>query len=232
MAAADVALAHPWTLWETGETLEGKPVETPVGEVSTVCEWWRLWLNYPTPSMLLTDGQAHYCVSRPKIEPDGEAREDLLVTTLSFFREGVLPRWEDPIAGSGGQLRFRGRFGGKALDAMWKVSCQAACGGVLGDVLGVRVVDHCSLTTRRFALELWLAAGPEGGQLGEEELRAGEDELCRGVWSVGARWRSALEGSFRRDSVQTLSGDDAFIPPLLWRPHGASWAFFSARTAE
>lgn len=79
--------------------------------------------------------------------------------SLSLFREGVKPEWEDPLNAAGGEVLFRSDKL-ELVNQMWYELVLAVVGQVIpmsegGEILGVRVLDKCSKSKIEYRVEVW-----------------------------------------------------------------------------
>ncbi len=132
-----------------------------VSEFNTVVHFWQILNNYPSPSKLFNNG-----IYRPVMKCKDQTRE---ISSLSVFKKGILPKWEDPKNKYGAEFskrKFNKKEPLKELDANW-IDILVACVGCIMDnsVTGVRVVDssapkkneHTGLSEFKvlYRIELW-----------------------------------------------------------------------------
>ena len=101
-----------------------------------------------------------------------------------MFREGVEPKWEDPMNENGGEWYFRRGMQLDKFDEYWEEIVLAMIGEVLDpgteEVCGVRIVDKSRDNRRAYRLEVWFRNAPGGkaGPGGEEIKRRIEEVLA------------------------------------------------------
>jgi hypothetical protein len=108
-----------------------------ISEFNNVINFWQIFNNYPSPSKLFNNG-----IYRPIMKClDGDKE----ISSISVFKKGILPKWEDPVNKFGAEFskrKFNKKDGLKELDTNW-IDILMACIGCVVDqsVTGVRVVD-------------------------------------------------------------------------------------------
>jgi translation initiation factor 4E len=121
-----------------------------LGSTASAEEFWSYFEHVPPPSELFQHG---VCVGRQ-------------VESLSIFREGVLPKWEDPMNEQGGEWFARKPFPPAILDALWELIVVSMVSDALdqrGGIMGARVVDKSAPRRAVYRLEVWYSsqANPE-----------------------------------------------------------------------
>jgi len=115
-------------------------------EFTTVEEFWRAWNNVPKPSDIFFDGKAHKKVG------------DRMIESLSLFKAGIKPEWEDKANRQGGEWFIRKALPLPYLDDVWTKLALTMIGETLdsGDeITGARVVDKSTRGKTMYRLELW-----------------------------------------------------------------------------
>eukprot|EP00440_Ansanella_granifera_P053919 gb/GFBE01058454.1/.p1 GENE.gb/GFBE01058454.1/~~gb/GFBE01058454.1/.p1 ORF type:complete len:232 (+),score=38.26 gb/GFBE01058454.1/:1-696(+) len=151
-------LRHKWVVWQQLMAAGAKTV--PYGQstkqiatVETVEEFWRTWDLLPQPSELIT---------RRMVQK--ESSDNILtVDALMFFRDGVLPQWEDAANQEGGHFQFqlKSSIGGAQIDEYWNNLVLATVGDTMepaGMITGMRLVDKLSAkgnTPGVIRMEVW-----------------------------------------------------------------------------
>lgn len=113
-----------------------------ISEFNDVIHFWQLINNYPSPSKLFNNG-----IHRPMMKCN-EVDEPKEITSLSVFKKGILPKWEDPANKYGAEFSKR-KFNKKdplaELDSNWIDILIACIGSTIDEsVTGLRVVDSSS----------------------------------------------------------------------------------------
>ncbi|KAJ1641423.1 translation initiation factor eIF 4e-like domain-containing protein [Pavlovales sp. CCMP2436] len=145
---------HPletgWALWEhraadaRSQTYEQNMAK--LIEFSSIEDFWRAWNNIPKPSDIFFDGKANKKVG------------DRVIESLSLFRAGIKPEWEDKANRAGGELFIRKSMPLPYLDDVWKKLVLSMIGEILDstdEIAGARVVDKSSRGKSMYRLELW-----------------------------------------------------------------------------
>jgi hypothetical protein len=135
----DYPLKHNWVMYDhtksDSETYEASTRK--ICEFKDVLHFWQIFNNYPSPSRLFNNG-----VHRPIMKCVSGNKE---ISSISVFKKGILPKWEDPLNKYGAEFSKR-KFGKKdslkELDSNW-IDILIACVGCVIDqsVTGIRVVD-------------------------------------------------------------------------------------------
>lgn len=128
-----------------------------VCEFDTVIKFWQIFNNYPKPSKLFNNN--YY-------KPMFNGQE---ITSLSVFKKGIIPKWEDPVNILGAELSKR-KFSTKnpleELDNNWiDLLSNCVSENIDNGITGLRVVDSSSIkfneTTQSnefkllYRIELW-----------------------------------------------------------------------------
>lgn len=143
-------LSSRWTWYEhlvdtQGQMKWDQKMRT-LGSTHTAEEFWAYFEHVPPPSELFQQG---VCVDRQ-------------VESLSIFRGGVLPKWEDPMNEQGGEWFARKAFPPAILDALWELLVLGMVSETFdakGGIMGARVCDKSARGRSFYRLELWYAAG-------------------------------------------------------------------------
>ena len=105
-------LNDTWVLWEHQKNNDNNYDQNTkkLGSFNTLQDFWRYYNNYPVPSSIFSDG-----VDKPLIQdPDRE------VASISLFKQGILPKWEDPKNTDGGEIAVRKFKNIQELDELWE----------------------------------------------------------------------------------------------------------------
>lgn len=130
---------HVWVMYDhtksDSDTYEASTRQ--ICEFNNIVDFWKIFNNYPKPSQLFNNG-----VKRPVMNCNGSIKE---ISSLSLFKKGILPKWEDPVNKYGAEFakkRFNKKDALKELDSNWIDLLMACVGSVVDDsITGVRVVD-------------------------------------------------------------------------------------------
>jgi len=151
LAAGPHPLESGWALWEhraADGTNRGSYEENmnKLVEFATIEDFWHCWNNIPKPSDIFFDGNSHKKVGERMIE------------SLSVFKAGIKPEWEDKANRAGAELFIRHKFKMPDLDEIWQKLVLCMIGETLdkGDeITGARVVDKSVRGKPMYRLELW-----------------------------------------------------------------------------
>jgi len=150
-------LGHTWTVWAQGfgclpKTAKDMGPPRQCVDLSTMEEFWGCWNRLPQPSELL--GGSPVVVESGTFELHG-------TSSLSIFKKGVCPLWEDPESLSGGHFQFsvKPTLPGGLVDELWNNMVLGVIGGSIepaAELTGARWVNkmyHRQKPHIRF--ELW-----------------------------------------------------------------------------
>lgn len=131
-----------------------------IGEFNTINGFWSFFNNIPKPSDLFYQRDT----GKPFYNYNNEDRE---VASISMFRDGVLPEWEDPRNKHGGEIILRKFFRkGVApveyLDFLWETLAMGCVGEQFinsDNITGIRVVDSSMVNDDKplYRIELWFS---------------------------------------------------------------------------
>lgn len=106
-------------------------------EFDNVIKFWQIFNNYPKPSSLFNNGAC---------KPTMGGKE---ISSLSLFKKGIEPIWEDPVNKLGAEIskrRFKRNNPLEEIDKDWFDIIMACVGEQLDpSITGVRVVDSSGL---------------------------------------------------------------------------------------
>ena len=153
-------LSGPFSIWEHRGTQKGNAKKrgssylagiSKLTDFDTVEQFWKLWDYIPSPSQLFAVNQNTY----------------RRVESLSVFRQGIEPKWEDEKNAGGGEYYFRDRVDLDLLDKYWEETVLGLIGETLDpdgtQLCGVRVVDKTGNRGPMFRLELWFTNDKDEG---------------------------------------------------------------------
>lgn len=143
-----------WSLWEHQRNLDINYDQNSccIGNIEYVEEFWNYYNNYPQPSEIFYDG-----ICKPTLtNPDRE------IAAISFFRNGIEPKWEDEKNVNGGEFSLRNFKNTEIMDKMWEllsVWCISEVDEFSEYVTGIRIVDSSIVKNRRklYRIELWFS---------------------------------------------------------------------------
>lgn len=146
-------LNNTWVLWEhqKNNNVNYEQNTCELGTFNTINDFWKYYNNYPYPSVIFSDGSV-----KPIIEnPDRE------IASISLFKMGVEPKWEDPMNTNGAELAIRKFKNLEELDNIWEtmsIMCIGEQFEMSNLVTGIRVVDS-SIPNRKalYRVELWFS---------------------------------------------------------------------------
>jgi hypothetical protein len=150
----DYKLESEWTLWEHQKNTDNNYEKNScrMGTFSTIPEFWKYYKHYPTPSKIFFDGKTKSILK----DPDRE------VTSISLFRKGIEPKWEDSKNRNGGELALRKFKSLEYLDSVWEDLSMYCIGEQFNKsdyITGIRVVDSSIPTNKRMLhrVEIWFS---------------------------------------------------------------------------
>ena len=167
-----------WSIWEhrkqQGRFISDAYLDSlvRVADFRTVERFWQHWQQLPLPSEFFNDGNGVRQFTNRQIEG------------FSVFREGVEPKWEDPMNENGGEWYFRRGMQLDKFDEFWEEIVLAMIGEELDpgteEICGVRIVDKSRDNRRAYRLEVWFRNAPGGkpGPAGDEIKRRIEEVLA------------------------------------------------------
>jgi len=141
-------LKYTWVLYDhtksDSDTYEASTRK--ICEFNSVVKFWQIFNNYPKPSLLFNNGNY-----RPTIKISGENKE---ISSISVFKKGIFPKWEDKININGAEVSKR-KFNKKdpldELDQNWFDILIACIGGMVDlGITGIRVVDSSAHKKNEF----------------------------------------------------------------------------------
>jgi len=168
-------LEYTWVMYDhaksDSETYEA--CTRKICEINSVIKFWQVLNHYPKPSKLFNNG-----VIKPLMN-------SLEISSISFFKRGILPKWEDKVNLYGAEISKR-KFNKKntleELDSNW-FDILIACTGSMIDpsITGIRVVDYSSIKKNDFngthdlklfyRIELWFD-NPDKKVIIEEQFKS------------------------------------------------------------
>lgn len=131
-------LTYTWVLYDhiksDSNTYESSTRK--ICEISDVVKFWQVFNNYPLPSKIFNNGN-----QRPVLN----SKE---ISSLSLFKNGVVPKWEDPVNKNGADIskrKFNKKNAIEELDEDW-ITLAMYCVSSTFDygITGIRVVDSSS----------------------------------------------------------------------------------------
>ena len=146
-------LNDTWILWEHQKNNNNNYDQNTkkLGSFDNLKDFWRYYNNYPYPSIIFSDG-----FDKPIIKnPDRE------IGSISLFKNGILPKWEDPKNTNGGEIALRKFKNIEELDELWEKLSILCIGSQIKYpelITGIRVVDS-SIPNKKalYRIELWFS---------------------------------------------------------------------------
>lgn len=142
-------LESEWSWWEHRAPVAGKSYEDNMHKLcdfGSIEDFWNLYNNIPKPSEIFYDGQCKKRFSDRSIE------------SMSVFKKGIKPEWEDVANRSGAEWFCRKSMEPGKLDEFWLHMVLGMIGETMdpGDeITGARVVDKSNGKRVLYRLELW-----------------------------------------------------------------------------
>lgn len=149
-------LAYKWTYWEqvARSDKDYSELTQKVLDFATVQDFWKFYGQVPQPSMLLEKRLT-------REQPDGVLAG---IDSISIFRDGIRPEWEDKMNATGGHFQFQLKpdIGGAQLDEYWNNLVLGIVGSAIAPVsmiTGIRLVDKLSETrgAKVVRIEVWFS---------------------------------------------------------------------------
>jgi hypothetical protein len=131
-----------------------------IGSFDTIEGFWSFFNNLPKPSNLFYQsdtGKPYYTFNNDKRE----------IASISLFRDGVEPKWEDPRNRDGGEVMLRkfyrrGIAPVEYLDTLWESLAMGCIGEQFRNsdtITGIRVVDSSITESDKplYRIEMWFS---------------------------------------------------------------------------
>ena len=151
-----------------------KPVENKfyenmrkVGYFNSVFQFVRLQKNVPHSNLLnffydYIKGEQHSYLIKGEM---------MRVNSISLFKSGIKPAWEDEINGKGGDFYFR--FSDMVMDIreIWeRMISELVCESFphIDKITGIRAIDQCKFGRLKYKLEIWTYFNSEDNDAGRE----------------------------------------------------------------
>jgi len=166
----DILFENNWVIYDHTKMVDYKIGFNPILKIGSVFEFWIAYEKLPRPyEFFYTKSHGS---SRPYYLLDGEHRE---VSSISVFREGIFPSWEDPQNAEGGILEYRINTNThnthnthntnninffNILDKYWLFLCMYIMGHHYPDeVTGFRIVDSSIISQIKelYKIEIWMS---------------------------------------------------------------------------
>jgi len=158
----DLPLKTSWTLYdhEKGTKTDYEKNTRMVGNFDNVIDFWSYFNSVPGPSSLFFQKET----GKPYYMFNGKKRE---IASISLFRTGIEPRWEDPKNTNGSDLSLR-KFYNKDmtpvvfLDNLWLFLSMACVGEQFTNsdtITGIRCIDSSIIASSKplYRIELWFS---------------------------------------------------------------------------
>jgi hypothetical protein len=126
-------------------------------EFNNIIKFWQIFNNYPMPSQLFSNNN---------FKPTLDNKE---ISSISVFKDGIIPKWEDPVNKLGAEISKR-KFNKKnpleELDEDWiNMLMNCISSSVDNGITGIRVVDSSAVKKNEhtgisdfkllYRIELW-----------------------------------------------------------------------------
>ncbi len=140
-------LKNTWTIYDHIKSDSGsyEANTRKLGDINSVVDFWKFFNHYPSPSSIFNNGACKPTMGERKI------------SSISFFKKGIEPKWEDPVNQQGAEVSKR-RFNRQnplgELDSNWFELLMACIGEQISEsVTGVRIVDSSSIKREEYRSE-------------------------------------------------------------------------------
>lgn len=155
-------LNNKWSLYihtkSDKETYDTSTIK--ICEFGDITKYWEIMNNFPMPSKLFNNG-----INRPVMNCVHGKKE---ITSISVFKENILPKWEDPVNKFGAEIskrKFKKKDILEEIDEDFIKIISASIGLYFDpSVTGIRVVDSSALKRNEYGniefkvlyrIELW-----------------------------------------------------------------------------
>jgi len=153
MGEQEYLLNDTWVLWEhqKNNNMNYEQNTCELGTFNNLPDFWRYYNNYPYPSVIFSDGIEKPIISNPDRE----------IASISLFKKGIEPKWEDPKNTNGAEIAIRKFRNIEELDTLWEtisIMCIGEHFKLSEYITGIRVVDS-SIPNRKalYRIELWFS---------------------------------------------------------------------------
>jgi translation initiation factor 4E len=152
----DIQLGTKWNIYDHVKC-DKNDYETTTNllcSFSTVFEFWQIYDNIPKPSSFFFQKET----GKPYYIKNNKKRE---ISSISVFRDGIYPKWEDPMNKKGGSLEYRLKeSSSEIIDKLWLYLCTYCFSEQLSEkITGFRLVDSSQTIQQRplYRIELWIS---------------------------------------------------------------------------
>lgn len=152
-------LQHTWIIWEhrKNQKMNYEQNTSKLLTFNTVEGFWRFANHYPKPSKYFFNGK-----NKPNLVDyylkDESVKNHREVSSISIFKEGILPKWEDPMNVNGAEIAIRKFKHLEELDSVWMKLCMIVIGDQFehsSGITGIRVVDSSIPHRPLYRVEIW-----------------------------------------------------------------------------
>lgn len=135
-----------------------------MGTCSSVFEFWTCYDVIPKPSQLFYQKDTGKPFSTTNIDSKRE------ISSISVFKNGILPKWEDPINKKGGEIEYRLKTETNidVIDKMWLYLCMYCMAELItNSITGFRLVDSSIIAQSKplYRVEIWFSDLNEAKQI-------------------------------------------------------------------
>ncbi len=154
---SDIELKDSWCIYNNVKSEKNNYEQNTdlIASCSTVFQFWLCYDTVPKPSQFFYQkdtGKPYYLKNDNKRE----------ISSISVFKKGIVPKWEDPMNKNGGTLDYRLRqdINIDVIDKMWLHLCtNCLCNQIHDCVNGFRLVDSSVIAQNKslYRIELWFS---------------------------------------------------------------------------
>lgn len=146
--ATEHELETTWSLYAHASDNDYQSNIIFIGKVDTIESFWRLYNNIPRLNIMFKSDSTTYCNGR-------------VINGFSFFRNDILPEWEDIHNVDGSEWCWRGTLEEIKLNKIWDELLLRCIGEYFENVNGIRVVYKPKTIKHDMQqkVEIWMPPG-------------------------------------------------------------------------
>jgi hypothetical protein len=157
---SDKPLSHRWNFYDHIKCDQNNYDQSTskIGTCSTIFEFWTCYEKLPKPSQIFYQKEC----GKPFYYKNDVKRE---ISSLSVFKDPILPKWEDPVNKTGGEIEYRIKADTSIefVDKLWLYLCIYCLSDnfvnreTSSGITGFRLVDSSipSQNKALYRVEIW-----------------------------------------------------------------------------